>query len=101
MNGWFAALLPILLAPVSAWAAGSQSFDLGIESMRSHSYSVGIFVFMMIAIAVFVGIMFAHFRPKKGEKVKTGEKMLFGWIIVGVIAAILFAAVQLLDGILF
>lgn len=101
MNRSVAALLSLAFMPEHVWAAGSEAFDLGIESMRSHSYSVGIFVFMMIAIAVFVGIMFAHFRPQKGEKVKAGEKMLFAWIIVGVIVAILFAAVQLLDGILF
>jgi hypothetical protein len=78
-----------------------QTFDLGIESMRSHGYSVGIFIFMMISIAVFVGIVVAFFRHQSGETIKSGEKVLFGMIILGVIAASIFAAVQLLDGFLF
>lgn len=78
-----------------------QSFDLGIESMRSHGYSVAIFIFMMIAIAVFVGIIWAFMSFTKGEKVKRGELVLFAMIILGVIAASIFAAVQLLEGILF
>jgi len=82
-------------------AAAQQTFDLGIESMRSHGYSVGIFVFMMISIAVFVGIVVAFFRQQSGETIKSGEKVLFGMIILGVIAASIFAGVQLLDGFLF
>jgi len=78
-----------------------HTFDLGIESMRSHSYSVAIFVFMMISIAVFVGIVWSFFHSTKGGTVKRGEMVLFGLIILGVVAASIFAAVQLLDGILF
>ncbi len=82
-------------------ARAQQSFDLGIESMRAHSYSVGIFIFMMIAIAVFVGIVIAFFRHHSKDSIKTGEKVMFAMIILGVIAASIFAAVQLLDGFLF
>ncbi|TLS66565.1 hypothetical protein FE236_01955 [Mariprofundus erugo] len=78
-----------------------QSFDLGIESMRSQGYSVGIFIFMMVAIAVFLGIIVAYARTTKGAGLKTGEKVLLGMIVLGVIAAIAFAALQLLDGFLF
>ncbi len=89
----------LLMMPVMAQA--SQAYDFGIESMRSHSYSVAIFVFMMIAIAVFVGIIWAFFKSQGGEKVKPGEKVLFGMIVLGVVAASIFAAIQLLDGVLF
>ncbi|MDQ6972832.1 MAG: hypothetical protein Q9M30_09290 [Mariprofundaceae bacterium] len=95
-------LSPVLLIAQPLQAAQSgQTFDLGIESMRSHSYSVAIFIFMMIAIAVFVGIVWAFFNSTKGGKVKRGEKVLFAMIILGVIAASIFAAVQLLDGVVF
>jgi len=95
-------LLPLSTVSLAVAAETGQSFDLGIESMRSHSYSVAIFVFMMIAIAVFVGIIAAFFRSaKEDEKIKTGEKVLFAMIVLGVIAASIFAAVQLLDGVLF
>ncbi len=98
----FITLLAAFLWKGTATAAeATQQFDFGIESMRSHSYSVGIFVFMMIAIAVFVGIMIAFFQNQGGEAIKPGEKFLFGMIIFGVIAASIFAAVQLLDGFLF
>jgi len=89
--------LPLIVPETAA----AQSFDFGIESMRAHSYSVGIFVFMMIAIAVFVGIIWAFFRQHAGEAVKPGEKVLFLMITLGVVLAAIFAAVQLLDGFLF
>lgn len=95
------AAMPMLMYGASAMAAEGEGFDLGVESMRSHSYSVAIFVFMMIAIAVFMGIIIGYMRSSKGESIKTGEKVLFGMVILGVIAASIFAAVQLLDGVLF
>jgi len=94
-------ILSALMAQSVSANGSYQTFDLGIESMRSHGYSVAIFVFMMISIAVFVGIIWSFFRFTKGEKVKPGEKALFVLIILGVIAASIFAAVQLLDGVLF
>jgi len=90
-----------LMPQIAVAADNYQNFDLGIESMRAHGYSVAIFVFMMIAIAVFVGIIWAFISLTKGEKIKRGELVLFGMIILGVIAASVFAAVQLLEGILF
>jgi hypothetical protein len=95
----------LILSAISAQAPTAdeayQTFDLGIESMRSHGYSVAIFIFMMIAIAVFVGIVWSFIAFTKGDKIKRGEYVLFGMIILGVIAASIFAAVQLLDGVLF
>jgi len=96
-----ALVLSLLIALPATAAESYQSFDLGIESMRSHGYSVAIFIFMMIAIAVFVGIIWSFLISTKGEKIKRGEKVLFAMIILGVIAASIFAAVQLLDGVLF
>jgi len=82
-------------------AAAPQTFDLGIESMRSHGYSVFIFIFLMIGIALFLGIIAVFARTGKGASLKTGEKVMLGMIVLGVIAAIAFAALQLLDGFLF
>ena len=81
--------------------SASPKFDLGVESMRSHGYSVGIFIFMMVAIAVFLAIVFAFSRATRGTSMKRGEKVLVGMIVVGVFVAIIFAALQLLDGFLF
>jgi len=84
-----------------AAASGGQVYDLGIESMRSHSYSVGIFIFLLISIAVFLFILHAFWKHSEGAKIKTGEKVLLGMIVLGVFVAIAFAALQLLDGFLF
>jgi uncharacterized membrane protein len=93
-----------LLMPISLAAAvenAGQTYDLGIESMRSHNYSVGIFIFLLISILVFLFILSAFWRNSKGASIKTGEKVLLGMIVVGVFIAIAFAAAQLLDGFLF
>lgn len=95
----FAFLMPMLLH--AAEPAAEQKFDLGIESMRSQGYSVGIFIFMMIAIIVFVGIIAAFMKGAANQSMKTGEKVMFGMIVLGVILASGFAALQLLDGYLF
>lgn len=76
-------------------------YTLGIESMQSHTYSVGIFIFMMIAIVVFVGIVFAFLVRGRKEKMKRGEKVMLAFIILGVVVASWFAAIQLLEGYLF
>jgi len=101
LNGFRWMSLIMLGLVQQAYAEEQAKFDLGVESMRSHSYSVGIFVFMMVAIAVFVGIIFGYMKMDKGSELKRGEKVLLGMIIFGVVAASLFAAVQLLDGFLF
>jgi len=96
---WIAMMIVPSLA--NAAANDGQTFDLGIESMRSHGYSVGIFVFLLVSIVVFLGILVAFWRNSKGAAIKTGEKYLLGMIVVGVFVAIAFAAAQLLDGFLF
>ena len=96
-----AVVISMFFVSMQAVAQEARGYDFGIESMRSHSYSVAIFIFMMIAIAVFVGIIWAFFKNQTGEAVKPGEKVLFGMIVLGVIAASIFAAIQLLDGVLF
>jgi len=86
---------------ITAAEVPQQTFDLGIESMRSHGYSVFIFVFLMIGIAVFLGIIAVYARTGQGAALKTGEKVLLIMIVLGVFASIAFAALQLLDGFLF
>jgi len=85
----------------SAWAAEPQKFDLGVESMRSHSYSVGIFIFMMVAMALFLGIVIGYWRHESSKQMRLGEKLMFMAIVLGVFGSAVFAAMQLLDGFLF
>ena len=74
---------------------------MGIEGMRSQSYSIGIFVFMMVAMLVFVGVIVLFYKTTDMSSVKTGEKVLMGMIVLGVIVSAIFAGVQMLDGFLF
>ena len=81
-------------------AADEQVFDLGIESMRSQEYSIGIFIFMIVSMLVFVGVIVLFYKKTDMSNVKTGEKVLMGMIVLGVIVSAIFAAVQMLDGFL-
>ena len=87
--------------PALLWAEEAQHFDLGVESMRSHSYSVGIFIFMMVAMALFLCFFIGYWRHESSKRIKTGEKMMFLAIVLGFFGAAIFAAIQLLDGFLF
>ena len=78
----------------------------GIEGIYSQQFSVGIFIFLIICIIVFTIIVFKFMGSganKDGTKsgLKTGEKIMFFWIFVGIIGAVAMAAVQLLQGYLF
>lgn len=73
-----------------------------IEGMRSQEFSVGIFIFMLIGIFVFLMIMFQFAKHREGgSELKTGEKVMLAWMIIGVISAVIFGATQLLHGRLF
>ena len=57
---------------------------------------------MMVTIMVFSAIVyfvaFGKFAPKT---MRLGEKVMFGAIILGIVAAVVFAALQMLSGYLF
>lgn len=74
-----------------------------IESMDTQQFSVGVFYFLIVAIIVFVVISFLiTFKDKgKSSKLKKGEKLLFIWIMFGVVVAIVFGAAQMMHGYLF
>ena len=78
----------------------SPKLDLSIEGMSSQQFSVGVFYFMLVGIAVFSAIIY-FFLKSSGAKLKTGEKVMFGGIILGVIVAVVFAATQMVFDYLF
>ncbi len=81
----------------------------GIEGLYSQQFSVGIFFFLMICIVFFtiVVIKFMVSGSKTtasgptGSRLKTGEKFMFLAIFLGIIAAVIMAVMQLLQGYLF
>jgi len=78
--------------------AANTDTDTGIEGVNSQEWSVGIFFFLMVCIVVFTAIVIKFMRS---QKLKTGEKVLFAWILLGIIVATVFGALQLLQGRLF
>jgi hypothetical protein len=76
--------------------------DLSIEGMHSQRFGVGVFFLLMVGIVVFSGIIIAVMRGTAKQKItRTGEKLMFGAIILGVLAAVAFASLQMLSGVLF
>ncbi|NOZ54389.1 MAG: hypothetical protein GXP08_14865 [Gammaproteobacteria bacterium] len=86
---------------VGAEESAPFGIDMSIESMSSHSFSVGMFYFLIFAIFVFVVIVFLFMFKGKSSDIKTGEKIMFVWIILGVVVAIIFGAAQMMHGFLF
>ena len=81
--------------------AEGPGFNTGIEGMDSREWSVGIFVFLIFCILVFTLIVLKFMTADRAATLKRGEKFLFAWIILGVIAAVIIGAMQLLQGRLF
>ncbi len=80
----------------------SPRLDLSIDGMQSQQFSQGIFAFLLLGIVVFSGIVIAlMFSKNRTEKMRSGEKVMFMAIILGIVMAIIFGAVQLLGGFLF
>lgn len=73
----------------------------GIENMHSQQFSVGIFIFLILGVSIFAGIVIAFMRGGRSKSLKHGEKWLFGWIFFGILVSIVFGALQLVGGYLF
>lgn len=70
--------------------------------MRSQSFSEWIFVFLLVGIVVFSGIVIAlMFSKNRPKKIRLGEMLMFAAIILGIVVAVIFAALQMLGGYLF
>jgi hypothetical protein len=80
----------------------SPKLDLSIEGMRSQQFSEGVFIFLMVGIVVFCGIIVASmFSKNRPAKMRLGERLMFAAIILGVVSAVIFGALQMLGGYLF
>ncbi|MEJ2179525.1 MAG: hypothetical protein P8Y28_03590 [Gammaproteobacteria bacterium] len=74
--------------------------DMSIEGMSTQNFSTGMFYFLIFAIVVFLVIAFMFMFKDKTQKLKKGEKILFIWILIGVIVAVAFGAAQMMHGFL-
>ena len=81
----------------------------GVEGIYSQQFSVGIFFFLLFCIVVFTVVVYKFMKSgansnesgKPAKQLKTGEKIMFFWIYLGIVAAVVMAAMQLLQGYLF
>lgn len=96
-------LASLKLASLNVVSEESASFGVnsGIEGMNSQQFSVGIFYFLLASIVVFTIFIFMFMFKDRASKLKTGEKVMFVWILLGVVAAVIFGATQMLHGYLF
>ncbi|GEM_PF-1667809 len=76
--------------------------DMSIEGLRSQTYSIGIFIFLIISLIFFAIIIYFYLPRGKDNKnkLKTGEKYMFGAIISGIFIAIGIGWLQLVEGFL-
>jgi hypothetical protein len=82
--------------------AADSRIDLSIEGMHSQRFGVGVFFLLLLGIVLFTGIVVAVLKGTGANKVtRTGEKWMFGAIIVGIVVAVVFASLQMLSGVLF
>jgi len=79
---------------------GPFGIDTSIEGMKSQEFSVAIFYFLIASIVVFTVFVFM-FMTKSKTNLKKGEKILFVWIFMGIVTAVIFGAAQMLHGYLF
>lgn len=70
--------------------------------MRSQQFSEWIFVFLLVGIIVFSGVVIAlMFSKNRPKEIRLGERLMFGAIIIGIVVAVIIGAVQMLGGYLF
>ena len=88
-----------------AWSvkegSGPFGIDTSIEGMKSQEFSVGIFYFLIASIVIFTVFVFMYMTKDKTANLKKGEKILFVWILLGIVVAVVFGAAQMLHGYLF
>jgi len=97
---------PFLSEVKLATGSGPFGIDTSIEGMKSQEFSVAIFYFLIVAIIIFTAFVFMFMFKGRGKDAKTsglkrGEKLLFAWILLGILVAIIFGAAQMLHGYLF
>lgn len=71
--------------------------DLSIESLRSQQYSYYIFGFLVASLIVFSYIIYLYL-PKNNGRLKKGERVMVGAIAMGVVIAVIFGWLQLIEG---
>lgn len=76
---------------------GPFGLDVTIEGLRSRQYGVAIFGFLILQVALFGFIIQVYMRKSKAT-LKRGEKVMFGALIMGIVVAVFFGWLQIIEG---
>lgn len=74
--------------------------DMTIEGLSKQRYSVFIFIFLIMQIILFTFIIYVYIKKTKAM-LKTGEKIMFGAIGMGIVIGVAIGWTQLIEGYLF
>lgn len=90
----------MMLAKVQDAASSPFGLDMTIEGLNKYKYSVAIFVFLVMQVLLFAFMIFIYAKKTK-RSLKTGEKWMFGALILGVVFGLTFGWTQMIEGYLF
>lgn len=76
---------------------GPFGLDVTIEGLRSHQYGVAVFGFLILQVILF-GFIIQVYMRKSGATLKRGEKVMFGALIMGIVVAVFFGWLQIIEG---
>lgn len=74
--------------------------DMTIEGLSKQRYSVFIFVFLIMQVILFSFMIYIYMKKTKAS-LKTGEKVMFGALMMGVVIGVIIGWTQLIEGYLF
>ncbi len=89
-----------MLVKVQENVATPFGMDLSIEGLSSQRYSVFIFAFLIMQLMLFSFMIYVYLKKTKAT-IKTGEKVMFGAIMMGIVIGVIIGWTQLIEGYLF
>lgn len=74
--------------------------DMTIEGLNKQGYSVFIFAFLIMQVILFSFMIYVYMKKTKAS-LKTGEKVMFGALMMGIVIGVIIGWTQLIEGYLF
>ena len=74
--------------------------DMTIEGLNKQGYSVFIFAFLIMQVMLFSFMIYVYMKKTKAS-LKTGEKVMFGALMMGIVIGVVIGWTQLIEGYLF
>ena len=74
--------------------------DMSIEGLNKQGYNLFIFAFLIMQIILFCFMIYIYMKKTKAT-LKTGEKVMFGALMMGIVIGVIIGWTQLIEGYLF